>query len=86
MVLSPYATDPSLTMSPISEFRTELTLLKCSREHMNEEDFSEACAQSLSRLEVVVAQNSAPLDAGQSLEIVNLLRDSIVPPTMKQRY
>ena len=84
MVLSPYATDPSLTMSPISEFQTELTLLKCSREHMSEEDFSEACAQSVSRLEVAVAQHSGPLDAGQSLEIVNLLRESVAPPAMKQ--
>ena len=84
MVLSPYATDPSLTMSLISEFQTELTLLKCSREHMSEGDFSEACAQSLSRLEVVVAHNSGPLEAGHSLEIVNLLRESVAPPAMKQ--
>ena len=84
MVLTPEKLTPSLTMSLTSEFRTELTLLKCSREHMSEGDFSEACAQSLSRLEVVVAQNSAPLDAGQSLEIVNLLRESVAPPAMKQ--
>ena len=71
-------------MSLTSEFQTELTLLKCSREQMSEGDFSEACAQSLSRLEVMVAGASGPLDAGHSLEIVRLLRESVAPPAMKQ--
>ena len=71
-------------MSLTSEFQAELTLLKCSREHMSEGDFSEACAQSLSRLEVMVAGASGPLDAGHSLEIVKLLRESVAPPAMKQ--
>ena len=71
-------------MSLTNEFQTELTLLKCSREHMSEGDFSEACAQSLSRLEVMVAGASGPLDAGHSLEIVKLLRESVAPPAMKQ--
>ena len=71
-------------MSLTNKFQTELTLLKCSREHMSEGDFSEACAQSLSRLEVMVAGASGPLDAGHSLEIVKLLRESVAPPAMKQ--
>ena len=84
MVLTPEYLTPSLTMSLTSEIRSELTLLKCSRDHMSEGDFSEACAESLSRLELMVAHNSGPWDAGHSLEIVNLLRESVIPPAMKQ--
>ena len=71
-------------MSLTNEFQTELTLLKCSREHMSEGDFSEPCAQSLARLEVIMAEASGPLDAGHSLDIVRLLRESVAPPAMKQ--